>query len=282
MGAPPEKQGIGEELRARWKEYVKEEGDPEERARQHIADWNFAPGKRGEEDRQRELEWWTNVFRDKDLKGIEERLYRHDETPANAEQKVDGFRLNRCPALNAWYRLFAPGHGEVESAYLDKYRAASPNPKAPVIFVSWYDAWAFALWAHWDGRSSRLPREYEWEYAAKAGTDWDQNYWWGDDFDADKCNAESRVGHATPPSTAHANPWGFEDILGNVWEWCEDWYRVVYDREAVDEGSRRVGRGGSWGYDAWDCRSAFRFWSDPAYRFSSLGFRLARSSVSPD
>ena len=67
--------------------------------------------------------------------------------------------------------------------------------------------------------------------------------------------------------------------MGNVWEWCEDWYRRVYDRYAVDEATDRVIRGGSWCFPAEYCRSAIRGRSEPGYRFSYLGFRVARSSV---
>ena len=279
MGAPPEKQGMGEALRKQWKAYLEQEGDPEERARQHVARWSFTPGKRGEKERQISIAWYAQIFRDKDLDRLEQQQFAHDETPMEATQKVEAFRLCRCPTLNGWYRLFAPGHGEVDSTNLDEYRAASATPGSPVIFVSWYDAWAFALWTHWEGCSCRLPREYEWEYAAKADTPWDQNYWWGDEFDPQKCNADRKAGHATPPSAAHANPWGFEDILGNVGEWCEDWYRPAYDRQFAEGASYRVIRGGGWSSVASYCRSADRSRDSPDFRGIGLGFRVARSAV---
>ena len=279
MGSPSEKQGIGEELRQRWKKYLEEEGDPEERARQHISDWSFTPGKRGDQDRDYWINWFTEVFRDKDLDRIESQQFPKNETSLEPIQTVDAFRLSRSPTLNAWYRLFAPGHGEVESGYLEKYRQISPTPDSPVIFVSWYDAWAFTLWARWDGHSCRLPREYEWEYAAKAGTAWDQNYWWGDAFEADKCNADRNVGRTTPPSAVHANPWQFEDILGNVWEWCEDWYRAAYDRNAAGEAPYRGVRGASWFSVARLCRSANRHGYVPSLRDYFQGFRVATVPV---
>ncbi len=275
MGAPLEKQGMGEELRQRWKVYIEQDGDPEERARRHIVDWSFTPGKRGEQEREYWLNWYTEVFRDKDLERIENRQFPKDETPVECLQQVEAFRLSRSPTLNEWYRLFSPGHGEIASSYLEKYRDISPASDSPVIFVSWYDAWAFTLWARWPGHSCRLPREYEWEYAAKAGTPWDQNYWWGDRFDPGRCNAEQNVGRTTAPSKSHANRWQFEDILGNVWEWCEDWYRTAYDRNALGEATSRVIRGGSWvGYSV-HCRAAFRSGSGPRSRDDFLGFRVA-------
>ena len=278
MGSPPEKQGMGEELRDRWRVYLAQDGDPEERAKQHIADWSFTPGKRGQQEQEDWLEWFTEIFRDKDLQRLENQLFPQNETPATRVQTVAAFRLGRTPVLNECYRLFSPGHGESDSSYHDKYEGASPSPDCPVIFVSWYDAWAFAQWARWEEGQCRLPYEYEWEYAAKAGAPWDQNYWWGDEFDATKCNAERKVGHTTPPVAAHANPWGLQDSLGNVFEWCEDWYYTVYDANNVEEGSDRVGRGGSWFNSAGFCRSAFRHRNYPSNRYISLGFRVALSS----
>ncbi|MCY2979578.1 MAG: SUMF1/EgtB/PvdO family nonheme iron enzyme, partial [Planctomycetota bacterium] len=278
MGAPPEKQGMGEELRDRWRVYLAQDGDPEERAKQHIADWSFTPGKRGQQEREYWLQWHTELFRDKDLQRLETSQFPHNETPAMRVQTVAAFRMCSAPVLNKWYRLFSPGHGESDSSYDNKYKGASPTPDCPVIFVTWYDSWAFAQWARWEEGQCRLPKEYEWEYAAKAGTPWDQNYWWGDEFDETKCNAERKVGHTTPPVAAHANPWGLQDMLGNVWEWCEDWYYAEYDRNHVDEGSYRVLRGGSWIGSAGFCRSANRNRYIPSYRSNFLGFRVALSS----
>ena len=278
MGSPPEKQGMGEELRDRWRAYIEEDGDPEERAKQHIANMSFTPGKRGQQEQEYWLEWFTEILRDKDLQRLETSQFPKNETPATPVQTVAAFRLCRTPVLNDWFRLFSPGHGESDSSYRDKFEDASPTPDCPVIFVSWYDAWAFSQWARWEEGQCRLPHEYEWEYAAKAGTPWDQNYWWGDEFDETKCNAEKKVGHTTPPVAAHANPWGLQDMLGNVWEWCEDWYYTVYDPNNVEEGSIRVNRGGGWIGSARICRSAHRSGSIPSLRLNYLGFRVALSS----
>src|ERR1019366_4354614 len=55
----------------------------------------------------------------------------------------------------------------------------------------------------------------------------------------------------TPVGSFPANAWGFHDMHGNVWEWCEDWYgdypkKDVVDPQGAEKGKYRVLRGGSW------------------------------------
>jgi formylglycine-generating enzyme required for sulfatase activity len=198
-----------------------------------------------------------------------------NEVPNEAyrEPAVGEFLLSHSPTVNAWYCLYDPSHG----VGISDDTGFSHTDETPAVYVSWYDAWAFCLWVHWDGQSCRLPEEHEWEYAAKAGTPWDWDYWWGDDFDKTKCNSDFDVGHATPPAEQHANSWGFRDILGNVWEWCSNAYQPMYQATPPEERSTRVCRGGSWIYEPKTCRSAYRTVRQAWHRGSDLGFRVARA-----
>jgi formylglycine-generating enzyme required for sulfatase activity len=81
-------------------------------------------------------------------------------------------------------------------------------------------------------------------------------------------------------ATRTPNPWGLYDMLGNVWEWCQDAWRQPYtadlatDPVHVDEASAdRVVRGGSCRYDARFVRAAYRYWLSPGDRVSPIGFR---------
>ena len=70
---------------------------------------------------------------------------------------------------------------------------------------------------------------------------------------------------------------------GNVWEWVQDWYgeyaaEPVTDPQGPASGSYRVLRGGSWGSDTGDCRSAYRGNDAPGFRDDDLGFRLLRTA----
>lgn len=77
------------------------------------------------------------------------------------------------------------------------------------------------------------------------------------------------------------NAWGLYDMLGNVWEWCSDWYDEGYysqspasDATGAKSNPNRVNRGGSWGYNYGMCRPGWRNYSSPVIRDEGLGFRF--------
>ena len=163
------------------------------------------------------------------------------------------------------------------------------NADLPVENVSWDDAVEFCKKLSdlpeekKAGRVYRLPTEAEWEYACRAGSktaySFDDEegllpeYGW---FNRNSSDRTHTVGLLEP------NAWGLYDMHGNVWEWCSDRHGE-YPKGAVSDptgpkvGSSRVLRGGSWFYEAANCRSANRSRSAPSDRFNYLGFRLALS-----
>jgi formylglycine-generating enzyme required for sulfatase activity len=85
-----------------------------------------------------------------------------------------------------------------------------------------------------------------------------------------------------PVGQKSLNAWGLYDMLGNVWEWCQDWKAVDYyatspmdDPQGAPGGSYRVSRGGSWAHGARISRAAFRNVPAPSARWEDMGFRLA-------
>ena len=161
-----------------------------------------------------------------------------------------------------------------------------------------------------------LPTEAQWEFACRAGEPGavytgnleilgdgnapglDSIAWYGGNSGVD---FELQEGHDIDyfsdrqydlnPSGSHPvglkrpNALGLYDMLGNVWEWCEDGIRDYQDHQETDPlgsteaGAGRVIRGGSWGLKARDCRCACRSWLQPDERSDLLGFRCARVQV---
>jgi len=183
----------------------------------------------------------------------------------------------------------------------------------PVINVSWEDAKEYVQWlSRKTGQDYRLPGEAEWEYAARAGTRTAR--FWGEDPDAacryanvsdethkgeqaavlplpnqtllpfPKHNCNDGYAGTAPVAHFEANAFGLNDMLGNVGEWTEDCWNDSY-RGAPSDGSawtkgecgKRVWRGGSWGNDPVDVRSANRNGDGTGDRDGYSGFRPART-----
>lgn len=117
------------------------------------------------------------------------------------------------------------------------------------------------------GEKFRLPKEAEWEYAAKGGNK-SKNYIYAGSDDINKVAwYEGNSKNSTHPvKRLSPNELGLYDMSGNVWEWCEDLYEP--------SSSYRVLRGGSWNDGAWYCRVSYRIIVDPSGRNRYDGFRL--------
>lgn len=154
----------------------------------------------------------------------------------------------------------------------------------PVQNVSWNDTQEFINKLNTqvvNTHKYRLPTEAEWEYAARAGTT--TRYYWGNEIDSDYLWYEENSGVETHPvGQKKPNAFGLYDMLGNVWEWCNDWYDPNFrgSSKGFVFGSERALRGGSWSDDDEDARSSSRLpVSDLNSRSRDNGFRLV---VSPD
>ncbi len=185
-------------------------------------------------------------------------------------------------------KAFEIGKYEVTQAQWEAVMGANPSasrgPDLPVEQVSWYDVQEFlgAMNGRNDGYFYRLPTEAEWEFAARAGT---TGIRYGE-LDAIAWYGRNSGDQPHPAGGKQPNAWGLYDMLGNVWEWCQDWYqadsyKVSATSQAVDprgpsKGEFRVMRGGSWYKYLWFMRASSRFWERPSGRYRHLGFRCVR------
>jgi len=177
-----------------------------------------------------------------------------DETPQHKVVLAD-YYIDRTEVTNAQFKAFCDATNRIypNAPYWDEgYFLA--NPENPVVNITYEQARAYCAWA-----GKRLPTEAEWEKAAR-GTDarlypWG-NVWdaeranlWGDDVGPDRFYRTSPVG-SFPKG---ASPYGVLDLIGNVWEWCADWYDPAYYAQSPARDPRgpkaatasRVVRGGA-------------------------------------
>jgi len=179
---------------------------------------------------------------------------------------------------------------------------ANENDELPMYFVSWYEAMAFckklteqerAMHRLPAGYEYTLPTEAQWEYACRAGTTspiyggvTDSVAWYG----ANSGKGYTGKGFGNPVTGSRnvggkmPNKWGMYDMLGNLWEWCYDWYGPypgghVTNPVGAAIGIYKVNRGGSFGSGINDERSANRATNPPNEDSAWRGFRIALCPV---
>jgi len=139
---------------------------------------------------------------------------------------IASFYIDKYPVTNAQFKGFLNAtryHPQDEINFLRDWKDGSypaGSERRPVTWISIEDARAYASWA-----GKRLPHEWEWQYAAQ-GTDL-RIYPWGNEWDATAVPAvdKSRTPRMTDPVDAHpkgASPFGVMDLVGNVWQWTEE------------------------------------------------------------
>ena len=197
---------------------------------------------------------------------------------------LDAYWIDKYEVSNAQYALcVADGDCTMpQSMGSSKRSSYYGNPEYdnyPVIYVGWNQAETYCQWA-----GGGLPTEAQWEKAAR-GND-GRTYPWGDERPncqlANYGSGNYCVGDTSPVTDyeSGASPYGALNMAGNVLEWVRDWYDSNYYSNSPVEnptGSISVGtrvlRGGSWNYDDWLIRVAFRYVSDPTNAYCDIGFR---------
>lgn len=233
-------------------------------------------------------------------------------------QFVRGFFMDESPVTVAEFRQFVQAtkyvteaekfgdavvfDNEVKNWTLRKtayweYPLGRSEPLAtddhPVTQVSWNDAVAYCNWA-----GKRLPTETEWEHAARNGRDSREQYSWGENILATSDNsykaniwqgsfpalntAEDGYLYTSPVGLFNETEIGLKDMSGNVWEWCQDWYKSYdpADPARVQTAEpERVMRGGSFMCDPSYChgyRVSGRSGTTPETGLFHVGFRCVK------
>lgn len=197
-----------------------------------------------------------------------------DQDNDNPKRKLalPEYWLGKTVVTTAQYLAFVKATGHKGDAYWTKNLVDKLNH--PAVMVSWADAQAFCAWASKVSKLKLgLPSEQQWEKGAR-GTDRREYPWGNDEPNEKRANFDKEwtienlapVGSYSPEGDS---PYGLQDMAGNVWEWCEDWYD--------DEKKYHVVRGGAFCYDGWYARCAYRLWNVTDFRSHSLGFRVMLS-----
>src|SRR4051812_9604826 len=200
---------------------------------------------------------------------------------------LGAFYMAQHPVTNAEFEQFDPRHRAK--------RMEGAGDDHPVVYVASFEAVKFCEWlSQKEGKTYRLPTEAEWEYAAR-GTD-GRTFPWGNQTgpgvfanfaDASTSFAwrDPQVNDGYPLTSpvgafsAGASFFAIEDMAGNVWEWCLDFYQQLAGSAKVNprgpaSGPKRVYRGGSWKSRFTNLRASARASNAPNYSCNDLGFRI--------
>jgi formylglycine-generating enzyme required for sulfatase activity len=181
---------------------------------------------------------------------------------------TDGGYTARKHWAEGYVKFTEPEHWERQKQY----------PNRPVVGVNWFEAAAYCRWA-----GGRLPTEAEWERAVRGPGG--ARYPWGNEppLDGSHANYDGHVGHPTPVGLFPAGDTseGLCDMLGNVWEWCVDWYGPYKtgsqeSPSSPRDGTYKVLRGGAGNNYSQFVRVSYRFKYEPTFRSNYIGFRCAR------
>ena len=208
-----------------------------------------------------------------------------DETPPHRVVFKQSFYLSMTEITQKqWLDVMKNRNGP------DSHWAHKNWQQLPVVGVTWQDTQRFIekLNARDKQFRYRLPSEAEWEYAARAGNSGvrpfpierlDKHAWY----------IENSGDIIQPVASRQANAWGLHDMLGNVWEWTNDWHDPNYYANSPlisppgpADGTKKIRRGASFHCQLHLVRPAYRAADSPDLRYSVLGFRLlAKPMIKP-
>jgi formylglycine-generating enzyme required for sulfatase activity len=250
-------------------------------------------------DPRLEEENWIRIPAGKFWMGAQKKTGRNQDEEAHShespvhEVSLNEFLIGRYPVTVQEYQKFIEEGGYEKEDYWGEtggfglfkapknWEEQQSHGNRPVTGVSWFEASGYCKWA-----KGRLPTEAEWERAGR-GTRENAKYPWGNDpIDETRANYGNKVGRPTPVGLypKGATTEGVDDMLGNVWEWCADWFgdypeARVENPKGPQSGLYKVLRGGSWVNLPIFVRVSIRDHFRPEFRDVSVGFRCVRESL---
>jgi formylglycine-generating enzyme required for sulfatase activity len=201
-----------------------------------------------------------------------------DEKPSHQVTISKGFWIGQTEVTVGAFKRFAAAT-ERPMPDAPNFNKGWANDRMPIVNVTWNDAHDFCAWA-----GARLPTEAEWEYAAR-GESTEARY---GSIDEVAWYSVNSGGQTHPVGEKRANGFGLYDVLGNVWEWVNDWYDQNYYQNSASQdpsgptgGQQRVLRGGAWVSVPWVVRVSFRSSYNPANRNYINGVRCGGEVAGP-
>jgi len=171
--------------------------------------------------------------------GVQHPWEKHPSRDQKHSMKVSSFYIDKYPVTNRQFKTFMDAshykplddHNFLKDWVSGSYPAGWGDK--PVTWVSIKDARAYARWA-----GKRLPHEWEWQYAAQGGTG--RLYPWGEKMDSSRMPVPDTSRNRRPPSDVNAfpsgaSPFGVRDMVGNVWQWTDE-YVDAHTRSAILKG----------------------------------------------
>jgi sulfatase modifying factor 1 len=196
-----------------------------------------------------------------------------NESPAH-QVSVNAFYIDIHEVTVKQYKHFIDETGRKAPLY---WHPEYDLPEDPVVGITWHDANVYAEWAN-----KRLPTEAEWEYAARGASNIlirdcsDNTGLRGSNYDSFGIS---------PVMQFQPNSLGLYDMLGNVWEWCADWYAHDYyamspkrNPRGPVTGTLKVLRGGAWYSNTKQVRETNRYYAVPKNGSYSVGFRCVKTA----
>jgi len=222
--------------------------------------------------------------------GLDKRFADWEQPQHSIE--LSEYSIGKYPITNREYQAFVRDVKYKPPQGWDGDQFPAEKGSHPVVYVSWDDATVYCKWlSEKSGKPYRLPTEAEWEKAAR-GED-GRVYAWGNDLNSKKANTDeagigdtSDVGKFSPQGDS---PYTCADMIGNVWEWCNDGFnereyegragKITKDPQGSEKSTVRVLRGGSFLNYHWLARCASRLRDDPLNSNYYFGFRVASSPI---